>query len=124
MTRITSFSVLPAAQSTILSALLFGLLATPSAEAATISADGVTCTLANAIVAANTDTATGGCPAGDTGADTIVLDADVTLSAVDGTSTVNEGLAAGLPDVTDELTISAGLGSVIARDATFSCEAA
>ncbi len=39
-----------------------------------------TCSLADAITAANTDTATGGCPAGD-GDDTIALDADVTLTA-------------------------------------------
>ena len=93
------------------------------ADAATLNADGTTCTLADAIVAANTDTATGGCPKGDLGADTIVLDADVTLTAVDGTSTWHDGLAAGLPDVTDDLTITAGLGSVIQRDPSFSCDA-
>ena len=100
------------------------LLATSGADAATITADGTTCTLADAIVAANTDTATGGCPAGDTGADLIVLDADVTLTAVDGSSTVHDGLAAGLPDVVDDLVIRAGSGSVIQREPTFTCEAA
>ncbi|MEZ4561033.1 MAG: hypothetical protein R2851_29580, partial [Caldilineaceae bacterium] len=42
---------------------------TQTAYAATISVDGTTCTLADAITAANSDTATGGCVAGS-GADT------------------------------------------------------
>ena len=100
------------------------LLSAAGAHAATINADGTTCTLPDAIVAANTDTATGGCPQGDTGADTIVLDADVTLTAVDATSTLHDGLGAGLPDVTDDLTLAAGLGNVIQRDPTFTCDAA
>lgn len=37
------------------------------------------CTLVDAVLAANTDAATGGCPAGS-GADTIVLTDDVTLT--------------------------------------------
>jgi hypothetical protein len=57
----------------------FFALAQPAA-AATITVNGTTCTLANAITAANTDRATGGCPAGS-GADTLTLTADVTLSA-------------------------------------------
>ena len=50
------------------------------AYAASITVNGTTCTLANAITAANTDTATGGCPAGS-GADIITIVADVTLVA-------------------------------------------
>ena len=107
----------------ILSALIT-LLLSGVGHAATITADGTTCTLADAIVAANTDTATGGCPAGDLGADTIVLDADVTLIAADPGSSVYDGVGAGLPDVTDDLTITAGLGSVIQRDPNFTCDAA
>ncbi|MEO1368420.1 MAG: hypothetical protein AAFX50_14700 [Acidobacteriota bacterium] len=99
-------------------------LTTSNARAATITADGTTCTLADAIVAANTDAATGGCPQGDAGADTVVLDADVTLTAADLGSTVRNGVGAGLPDVTDDLTITAGLGSVIRRDPKFTCDAA
>jgi len=45
-------------------------LAHSPAQAAAITADGTTCTLVDAITAANTDTAKGGCPAGS-GADTI-----------------------------------------------------
>ena len=104
--------------------LLVLMLTATTAKGATIHADGTTCTLADAIVAANTDAATGGCPKGDLGMDTIVLDADVTLTAIDGSSTLHVGLAAGLPDVTDDLTIAAGLGSVIQRDPTFTCDAA
>ncbi|MEO1369953.1 MAG: hypothetical protein AAFX50_22455, partial [Acidobacteriota bacterium] len=54
------------------------LLVSSSARAATITADGTICTLTDAIISANTDTATAGCAQGDPGADVIVLDADVT----------------------------------------------
>ena len=104
--------------------LLFLVLTASAVQGATIDVDGTTCTLADAIVAANTDTATGGCPQGDTGLDTIVLDADVTLTAVNGLSTTYDGLAGGLPDITDDLTITAGLGAIIQRDPTFTCDAA
>ncbi|MEM1180891.1 MAG: SdrD B-like domain-containing protein [Acidobacteriota bacterium] len=102
---------------------VFSLLAAPTV-AATLFVDGVICTLTDAIVAANTDTAAGGCPAGDPGHDTLILDADVTLSAVDGSSTPHGGVRSGLPDVTDDLTVVAGLGSVIRRDPIFTCDAA
>ena len=68
----------------------FFALARPAA-AATITVNGTTCTLANAITAANTDSATSGCPAGS-GADTLTLTADVTL-------------AAALPKIASDLTI-------------------
>ncbi|WLE97732.1 MAG: choice-of-anchor Q domain-containing protein [Candidatus Electrothrix communis] len=63
--------------------MLLGLLVlvpgwTQAAEIA-VDADGM-CTLAGAITAANTDTATGGCPAGS-GNDTITLETDVILDA-------------------------------------------
>ena len=61
------------------------------AYAASITVNGTTCTLANAITAANTNTATGGCPAGS-GADTLTLTADVIL-------------AAALPKIASDLTI-------------------
>ena len=53
-----------------------------------------TCSLADAITAANTDRATGGCPAGD-GADTIQLTGDITLEA-------------SLPNITSEIRIIGG----------------
>lgn len=56
--------------------------------------DGTACTLADAITAANTDTAKGGCPAGS-GADTITLQADAVL-------------AAALPAITSAVTIEGG----------------
>jgi hypothetical protein len=59
-------------------ALLLALGQAP-ALAATITVDGTTCTLVAAITAANTDMATGGCVAGDPGADTLDLQTDVTL---------------------------------------------
>ncbi|MCG8458026.1 MAG: hypothetical protein MI919_17250, partial [Holophagales bacterium] len=62
--------------------VILGLSAVAGAQAATIQVDG-TCTLADAIVAANSDSATGACPAGDPGADTVLLDVAVSLSAAD-----------------------------------------
>ena len=50
-------------------------LAAPAAVANTISVNGTTCTLANAIMSANTDSAVGGCTAGASGHDSIVLTA-------------------------------------------------
>ncbi|MEM8995427.1 MAG: hypothetical protein AAGF23_11625, partial [Acidobacteriota bacterium] len=91
--------------------------------AATIHVDGVVCSLVDAVVAANTDGPAGGCPQGDPGADLVVLDADVTLLAAHPGSTVYQGVAAGLPDVTDDLTIAAGAAAVIRRDPTFTCDA-
>ncbi|MEM6457105.1 MAG: hypothetical protein AAF772_18590, partial [Acidobacteriota bacterium] len=104
--------------------LMFFLLTARPGHAATITADGTLCTLADAIVAANTDAATGGCPAGDPGADRIELDADVVLSAIDPLGTVQQGGGAGLPDVTDDLTIAAGSADTIQRDPAFTCDVA
>ncbi|MCI5129658.1 MAG: hypothetical protein D3907_14500, partial [Candidatus Electrothrix sp. AUS3] len=80
----------------LLTAAFFFLLAPwMAAQAANITVDESICTLADAITAANTDTATGGCPAGDSGADTITLEADVTL-------------AAALPQISSTITIEGG----------------
>src|SRR5262245_51641893 len=81
------------------------------ALAATIPVGGG-CTLVDAITAANTDTATGGCPAGS-GADTIVLPAESTQTLTE----VNNSTygPTGLPVITSAITI-AGYGSTITRD--------
>jgi hypothetical protein len=82
-------------------------------QAGTIVVDGVTCSLGDAITAANTDTAQGGCPAGG-GADTLVLEPPggmVTLTRVDN-STYGP---TGLPVVRSVLTI-AGQRGTIARE--------
>jgi hypothetical protein len=76
-------------------AFLFLLAPWMAAQAADITVDESICTLADAITAANTDTATGDCPAGDSGADTIILEADVTL-------------AAALPQISSPVTIEGG----------------
>ena len=79
-----------------------------AAFAATINVDGTVCTLADAITAANTDTATGGCPAGS-GADTLNITTDITLTnelptivggvTIEGNgNTVERSSAAGTPD--------------------------
>ena len=64
--------------------------AVQAAPGATITVDG-SCTLADAITAANSDTATGNCPAGS-GADTILLNKNVSLSSA-------------LPKITTDMTI-------------------
>ncbi len=73
----------------------------PVARAASITVNG-SCTLVDAITAANTDTVVGGCAAGS-GADTISLSGNVTLTSA-------------LPQLNSVITI-AGNGFTIARDA-------
>ncbi len=63
-----------------------------------------TCSLSDAVTAANSDTATGGCAAGS-GADTITLSADITLSAA-------------TPGIQSEITINGG-GFTIDGDDTY-----
>jgi hypothetical protein len=91
-------------------ALLLALEQQP-VQAATISVGG-SCTLVNAITAANTDMATGGCPAGS-GADTIVLPASSTQTLTEGNNSTYG--ATGLPVISSVITI-AGQGSTIVRD--------
>ena len=94
---------------------LFMAISVVPASAANITVDGTNCSLSDAIVSANTDSAQSGCVAGS-GADTLILDADVNLSASDTTgSTQIAGTYAGLPDVISAITIRAGSGSVIRR---------
>ena len=91
----------------ILAALL--LLPLPS-HAATIVVDEAKCTLIDAILSANTDSPTGGCPTG-AGADTIVLTVDVTLTAPYSTGSGG----AGLPILNSQITLQ-GQGHTISRD--------
>ena len=79
------------------------LLLLPTAQAADIETSD-TCTLADAITAANTDEAAGECPAGD-GADIISLSGDITLTAA-------------LPQITTEITIE-GSGFTISGNNRF-----
>jgi len=81
--------------------------------AATIEVDGTSCTLVDAITAANNDGPVGGCTAGS-GADTIVLPANSihTLTAVNNTADSSPN---GLPPIVSTITI-AGNGSTITRD--------
>lgn len=81
------------------------------------------CTLVDALVAANTDTATGGCPAGD-GADVILLPPGgvIVLSEV---SEANGGLPwsgqSALPLIYSAITIE-GRGAEIVRNPAFDCD--
>src|SRR5689334_2715265 len=72
--------------------------------AATITVDGASCTLPDAITAANTDTASGGCTAGS-GADTLLLTAPIYSLATGPYD--DEGLTA-TPCVTSTIVISSG----------------
>ncbi len=82
-------------------ALLLALLGAPQpAHAATIAVDGATCTLFDAIRAANTDTAAGGCPAGS-GPDTLNITANISLTG-------------SVPAITSAVTIE-GNGRTISR---------
>ncbi len=81
--------------------------------AATIPVD-VACSLVDAITAANTDTATNGCPAGS-GADTITLQTDSTITLTE--PAIFPLAKGGLPQVKSEITIQ-GNGAIIERDNT------
>ncbi len=103
---------------------LFAGASTPVAHAAATIAvnntggghSATTCTLRDAITAANTDTATGGCPAGS-GADTILLplslftDTIITLTEVDNGTEIETN---GLPVIMSDITIN-GRGAIIQR---------
>ena len=94
-------------------ALAIALLNAPAhAVPSGITVDGTTCTLVDAITAANSDTATGGCAAGN-GADTITLQTDVTLTASNNYAVNSDN---GLPVISSEITIE-GAGHMISRDA-------
>ena len=99
-------------------ALLAWSVFAPMARAAEINVTGA-CTLVDAINAANTDVAKGGCTAGN-GADVLVLDSNATysLSAIDN-SFGGDG-SNGLPPITSPVIID-GNGATIARDLSFGC---
>ena len=94
-------------------------LGAPAAWAATITVDtnsggtgGPSCTLRDAITAANTDAPTGGCPAGS-GTDTIILPTGATISLT-GADNPNNGL----PVATSTISIQ-GNGATIQGNNTF-----
>ncbi len=97
-------------------ALLFALggalISNQIAHAAPIDVDGISCTLADAIRAANTDTTVNGCDAGEDGLDTINLLDDVLLSSVAGYYYYSD---TGLPLIESEIIIE-GNGHTIERD--------
>ncbi|MCL4806147.1 MAG: hypothetical protein KJ046_17775, partial [Anaerolineae bacterium] len=99
-----------AAGAALILAMAGSSLLVPAVHAATITVDG-TCTLVDAIRAANTNAVVGSCAAGAVGADTIDLQVDTTLTAYAG----NYIGYTGLPAVTSEITIE-GNGHTIERD--------
>jgi hypothetical protein len=99
----------------LVTGILISLLPTGVAQAAIIKVNG-TCTLADAIMAANTDTATGGCPAGSPGVDVIELTEDVQLSSIDSELVIfgQSYGKNGLPIITSDIIIM-GNGYTIER---------
>jgi hypothetical protein len=83
----------------------------------TIIVDG-DCTLIDAILAANTETAQGDCPAGQPGRDIIQLDVDIELEVAYDNSRYIGGAQSGLPDITTPITIIAGTGNEISGNST------
>ncbi len=81
--------------------------------AATIAVDGTTCTLVDAITAANTDASAGSCSAGS-GADTIAL-APGSAHALTAVNNTTYG-PTGLPVITSPMTIGGNSLSTITRD--------
>lgn len=97
---------------TLASTALMLALSSDPVDAVTIPVDGTACTLADAITAANADTATGSCIAGS-GADILELEAGSTHTL---TSVNNNTYGAnGLPVISSEIIIE-GHGSTIQRD--------
>ena len=89
------------------------LLAPATASAATIVADGVACTLAEAIVAANTNLPFAGCPGGNdanAGGDIIEMRANVLIAAPDNFDT--NGCGNGLPAITSVIRINGNNHSI------------
>ncbi len=82
--------------------------------AATISVDGISCALADAIAAANTDRISGGCSAGN-GADTIVL-SPASVHMLTSASADFHG-PTGLPVIASEILIESN-GATIERDSS------
>lgn len=76
----------------------------------TVDAEGA-CSLSDAITAANTDIAAGGCPAGS-GADSIIAEKNVSLTTV---ITETEIIEASLPEITSIVTIE-GSGHFVSGD--------
>ena len=81
------------------------LLAGSAAQAADITVDGTNCTLAEAIISANNDSASGSSCVDGSGADTITLQVDVTL-------------AAALPQISTVITIEGNGHSISGNNAS------
>ena len=105
--RTRRFLKIKLAGSLAAAALFLALSGTP-AYAATITVDGTTCTLVDAIDSANTDTSVGGCATGS-GADIIVMGGGTYTYAFEDNSSYGGNA---LPVVTTEITIE-GNGSTI-----------
>jgi hypothetical protein len=89
------------------------------------------CSLHDAILSANTLVGVGGCEAGKAVSNTVILDVDTTLDEADtgliggfdhsAHTVLLGGAHAGLPDITRNLTLQAGLASEIRRNASYGC---
>lgn len=90
-----------------------------------IVVDGVSCTLGDAIEAANSSQTVGGCANALFGSDTLILNAPVLLTGADTLrSTEREGAFAALPDLTSPISIEPGTHRRIERDPGLDCVSA
>ena len=115
MKKQTLFSVrfrIRLALTLMLCTLVLAIQPAPVAHAATITANsladtagGSECTLRNAITAANTNTATGGCPAGAAGADTINFSVSGTITLTSALPAISQALTIDGPGA-ESLTVS------------------
>lgn len=116
------------AMKSIVRSLVLSLICAAHAQAATLTVTstagtrgGPNCTLRDAISAAETDAASGGCPAGS-GADTIQLPAAATITLTTRETTgATDPDALALPIIGFDLTIE-GNNSTIQRDVTLGCD--
>lgn len=89
---------------------------------ASLSVDGTTCTLRDAILSANTAAAVGGCAAGTVHADTLLLQADAVGRVADvANSTLIGGAHAAYPDIVSGIVLRAD-GGVLITGAGETCE--
>ncbi len=90
-----------------------------------IVVDGVSCTLGDAIEAANSSQTVAGCANALFGSDTLILNAPVLLTGADTLrSTEREGAFAALPDITSQISIEPGTHRRIERDPGLDCVSA
>lgn len=99
------------------SVALSATIAVDDTAGGAINSNGL-CSITEAMEAANTDTAVGDCPAGDSGSDTIEISTNITLTERFESDITHGGT--GTPAIVSEITIN-GNGYTIQRDSSLAC---